>query len=202
MPQDTHTIAYHRSMLLSEMQFIKACVLYIEPTRCNLQENKLSNLMNNICFSILLVFKSFHMHTDIFSRLFLEALIIEVLCQMSLQYWEINTGYQWGLSSKDQPLQYTSSFNFSIVREALKDAEAYWGTKKTLLTRWSITTFSLAGDTISCNIEHLYLWAPLILMYAKLRLIFLEQDPAIQIWVIAVAKDTCQHAWRNKTFNN
>jgi len=102
MPQDTHKIAYHRSMLLSEMQFIKACVLYIEPTRCNLQEN------------------------NIFSRLFLEALIIEVLCQMSLQYWEINTGYQWGLSSKDQPLQYTSSFNFSIVREALKDAEAYW----------------------------------------------------------------------------
>jgi len=86
MPQDTHKITYHRSMLLSEMQFIKACVLYIEPTRCNLQENKLSNLMNNICFSILLVFKSFHMHTDIFSRLFLEALIIEVLCQMSLQY--------------------------------------------------------------------------------------------------------------------
>lgn len=90
-------IIHHRSMLLSKKkQFIKACVLYIEPTRCNLQENKLSNSMSNTCFAIVLVFKIL-ICTLTFPRLFLEALITEVLCKMSLQYWEatldINEGF-------------------------------------------------------------------------------------------------------------
>ncbi len=138
MSQDANKIIYHRSMLLYEIQWIKTSVQLIVFTE---PKHKKSNTMSNIVIiakESCLYESYYYILQIIVLRLtyswdcFVEAIIAEALSNVNAAL-RSNAGYKWGVSSKGQPLQYTSSLNVSIVRKALKDAEACRDAKDALL---------------------------------------------------------------------